>query len=374
MRAPSILLTMFLSPDSRAARAAVSRPERHRASRRLPPLARVSLLVAVGALWLLASTVAGAQHGCDAGNLISNCDFNSFTGSSPRQVPEGWAPFVQSGDLEFRQVTGDESHSLFVPSSLLMSSNGPYVAGIYTQVGGLQPGTAYKASIGWGAPASPASTFGRQLGIDPTGGTDPNAPTVIWGKEHWGEGRFLNYPASDTRHVNIDVSTYAQSPTITVFFKVNHNTATFNSLIYVDAIGLYVDSSMPPVTSTPVPPTPTPRPTARPRTATPRPTATPTATLTPTPTDTPTPTATLTPSVTPTFTPTWTPSLTPTSTLPPRPKATRAPAEPTVASRSAAFAGIVSGEEAPRGLFWGGLGALGLAGAMGLGTILVRRR
>jgi hypothetical protein len=333
--------------------------------------------LAILAIGLTQPYPAAAQHGCESGNLIPNCDFNTFTGSPPRQVPEGWAPFVQSGEVEFRQVTGDESHSLFVPSSLRMSSNGPYLAGIYTQVGGLQPGTGYKASIGWGAPAAPASTFGRQLGIDPTGGTDPNAPTVIWGPEHWGEGRFLNYPLSDTRHWNIDVSAYAQAATITVFFKVNHNTSTYDSMIFVDAISLEVDSSMPPVTNTPVPPTPVPPPTARPRTATPRPSPTPTATYTSTPTDTPTPTATFTPSVTPTFTPTWTPSLTPTSTLPPRPKATRAPQEATVQPRSAGFPGLggmIPTGLAPRGLLWGGVGALALAGALGIGVVLVRRR
>jgi hypothetical protein len=335
-------------------------------------LLRVSLLLAVLAGGLLQALPAAAQHGCDPGNLIPNCDFNSFTGSPPRQVPEGWAPFVQSGDVEFRQVTGDESHSLFVPSSLLMSSGNGYLAGIYSQVGGLQPGVAYKASIGWGAPASPASTFGRQLGIDPTGGTDPNAPTVIWGKEHWGEGRFLNYPVSDTRHVNIDVSAYAQAPTITVFFRVNHNTATYNSLIYVDAISLGVDPSMPPATPVPPTDTPRPRPTTVPRTATPRPSPTPTATHTATPTETLTPTATFTPTVTPTATPTYTPSLTPTSTLPPRPKATRAPGEATVQPKQAAPS--MSGSAAPRGLFWAGLGALGLAGMLVVGVVVVRRQ
>jgi hypothetical protein len=255
-----------------------------------------------------------------------------------------------------------------------MSSPGGYVAGIYTQVGGLQPGAGYKASIGWGAPASPTSTFGRQLGIDPTGGTDPNAPTVIWGKEHWGDGRFLNYPPTDTRHPNIDVSVYAQAPTITVFFKVNHNAATGDSMIYVDAISLEVDSSLPPMTSTPVPPTPAPRPTAVPRTATPRPSPTPTVTETPTPTDTPTPTATFTPSITPTATPTFTPSLTPTSTLPPRPKATRSPQEPTVQPRAAGLLRTASTSDAPLGFLWGGIAALGLAGVLAIGVVISRRR
>jgi hypothetical protein len=365
---------MFFSLNTGAAPRYARRASRPEASVILRALARAALIAVVLAAGLFPAVPAAAQHGCDPGNLIPNCDFNSFTGSPPRQVPEGWAPFVMAGDASFRQVTGDESHSLFVPSSLLMTSPGGYVAGIYTQVGGLQSGTGYKASIGWGAPASPSSTFGRQLGIDPTGGTDPNAPTVIWGKEHWGDGRFLNYPPTDTRHPNIDVSAYAQGPTITVFFKVNHNAATANSMIFVDAVSLQVDPSLPPVTSTPVPPTPAPRPTAVPRTATPRPSPTPTATQTPTPTETPTPTATFTPTVTPTITPTYTPSITPTSTLPSRPKATRAPGEATVQPTMAGLARDASANPAPRGLLWGGIGALGLAGVLGIGVVIARRR
>ena len=90
--------------------------------------------------------------------------------------------------------------------ALRMWSNGDtFVAGIYTQVGGLTPGNAYKASIGWAAPNEPDS-FGRQLGIDPTGGTDPNSPNVVWGPMHRGPGRITNYPPPAP---NIDVSAVA---------------------------------------------------------------------------------------------------------------------------------------------------------------------
>ncbi len=336
----------------------------------------------VAAAWLLALLVAllwparpvAAQHGCDPGNLIPNCDFDVFVGSPPRQVPEGWWPFVLSGEVEFRQVTGDESHSLFIPSSLRMSSNTAYHAGIFTQVSGVQPGVAYLASIGWGAPGNPTSTFGRQLGIDPTGGTDPTAPTVVWGREHWGSGRMLNYPPSDTRHPNIDLSVIAQAPTITVFVKVNHNADTYDSMIFLDAVSLYVDPNQPtpaPPTDTPVPlptNTPRPRPTAA-RTATPLPSPTPTATGTATPTSTPT--LTFTPTVTPTPTQTYTPSPTATSTLPPRPTATRAPEQGN--ARPVQAQTRLPAGSAPRGLLWGGLGAFGLAGVVAAALVVARR-
>ena len=149
----------------------------------------------------------------------------------------------------------------------------------------MQPGTAYKASIGWGAPAPPTDSFGRQLGIDPTGGTDANSPNVVWGPMHWGDARGLNYPPPD---VNVDVSAVAQAPTITVFVKVDHNRAVPNSMIFLDAVSLFVDPVQPPPTTIPptaIPSTATslPKPAARlapAKTAMPTVTATPTATMT----------------------------------------------------------------------------------------------
>lgn len=331
----------------------------------LSPRALVSHLglawLALAALFFAMARPVAAQHGCTSGNLIPNCDFNAFAGSPPRQVPEGWTPFILLGDVEYRQVIGEEeSHSWYAPSSLKMSSSGAYLAGIYTQVSGLQPGAGYKASWGWGAPGPPTQTYGRQLGIDPTGGTDPAAPTVVWGHEHWGDGRMLNYPPPD---VNVDVSVIAQSSTVTVFAKVNHNAATADAKIYVDAISLTFDPDMPtpvPATATPVPPTRAPRPTAAP-TATPLPTATPTAT--PTPTVTPTPTASPTSTASPTPTQTYTPTVTPTSTLPPRPMATLQPDGSTQARA-----------DTPSGYLFGGVGALLGAGMLGAGAAAARRR
>ncbi len=54
-----------------------------------------------------------------------------------------------SGDLSYNQHADT---FLGAPSLAMWSDGGTFVAGIYTQVGGLQPGTTYKASMGWGAP------------------------------------------------------------------------------------------------------------------------------------------------------------------------------------------------------------------------------
>ena len=244
-------------------------------------------------------TPALAQAPCDPPNILWNCDFDEFSGSPPRQVPAGWTPFVLEGDLVFMQ---DVDTVFGAPSLRMWSDGGTFKAGIHTRVGNVQPGIAYKASLGWAAPNAP-DAFGRQLGIDPTGGTDPTAPTVIWGAMHRGPGRIVNYPPGEGP--NIDVSAVAQAETITLFILVDHNYSTGDNYIFLDAITMFVDPVQP--TATPVPPPATavlPTPTPPPPTATLTPTATPTVTATRTQTprvlETPrvctaTPTATLSP-------------------------------------------------------------------------------
>lgn len=335
------------------------------------PFARALGALALAVVVALALPAAARAEGdpCSEGNLIPNCGFDSFEGSPPRQVPSGWTPFVLSGDLAFVQ---DSDTMYAAPSLRMWSSGGTFTAGILTQVGGLQPGATYVAAIGWGGPNAP-DTFGRRLGIDPTGGTDPQAPSVVWGPLHYGPGRHLNYPGPySPGNPNLSVSAVAQAPTMTVFVWVEHPTSTGDNLIFIDNVGLRLDPSAPVATATPtlVPPTDTPEPQAVQQaaqpTATPTapPTVTPTATMTETPS--PTPTATSTPTATPTYTPSPTatpsPTTTPTAspTLRPRPTATP-PSLLTQASRTTQrqptlllLAGLVSlvGAAGLSGLLW----------------------
>ncbi|RIK40504.1 MAG: hypothetical protein DCC55_14905 [Chloroflexi bacterium] len=284
-------------------------------------LLRVSVLAAVLSGHLLAVRPLHASEPCDPPNVIPRpvCDMDSFHGARPRQVPDGWNEFVIYGNPDFYQ----DDHSYWGgPNLTIASFGGTFKAGIYTQVA-VTPGAGYRASIAWGAPNAP-DTFGRQLGIDPTGGTDPNSPNIIWGPMHWGEGRILNYPPPD---VNIDVQARALGETVTLFVMVDHPTSTGDNIILLDAIALYPDESAPAVELPPTE-TPTPEPiqeeapvAAAALAAAPAvaqvalPTETPTATDTPPPTETPTatpthtatPTPTATPSPSPTATATWTP-------------------------------------------------------------------
>ena len=291
----------------------------------------VWLAILIGcAAWLMPLT-AHASEPCNPPNVIpqSVCDMDSFYGESPRQLPVGWTAFVLSGDADFYQ----DDHTFFGgPNLTIRNSGGTFKLGIFTQVN-VTPGTGYRASISWGAPNAP-DLFGRQLGIDPTGGTDPLAPTVIWGPMHWGEGRILNYPPPD---VNIDVKARALGDKVTVFFLTDHPQSSGDNLILVDAIALYPDDSAP--AAEVLPPTTTPEPTA---TSAPVQDAAPAAPAEPAvaaapaaPTETPTgvPSATPLPTETPTAVPTATPTPLPTATATPLPTATWTP-WPTVTPES----------------------------------------
>lgn len=276
----------------------------------------ITLILSLTLIWSWSSLIFASEPCETGGNVIPKdvCDFDSFYGSPPRQLPNGWAPFILYGDLTYMQ---DVDTYWGAPALRMWNNGGTFKAGIYTQVR-VSPGIGYRASVAWAAPNAP-DQFGRQLGLDPTGGTDPNAPTVIWGPMHWGPGRMLNYPVG--QGPNIDVRARATGEMMTVFFLVDHPTSTGDNLIFVDAIALYPDESAPVLEApTPAPP-PTSIPTDTPAvdqraaiaaviptaTWTPIPSATPTET--PLPTETPTPTVTPSPTPSPTFTPspTWTP-------------------------------------------------------------------
>ena len=266
--------------------------------------------------------VNAEYHPCNPPNVIPPevCGFDHFYGSPPRQIGVGWAPFILSGDLTFMQHIDTYWGA---PSQMMWSNGGTFKAGVYTQVH-VTPGAGYRAAVFWAAPNAP-DAFGRQLGIDPTGGTDPTAPTVIWGPMHWGPGTVLSHDPPQPG--DIDVKARAQNDVITVFFLTDHNRSTGDNYLFLDALALYPDESAPPLaTPTPVPPTATPIPTSTPTlAATDTPTLTPTATETATPTPTHTPTPTPTPTFTPTATSTATPSPTPTRTPTPTPTATPTP-------------------------------------------------
>jgi hypothetical protein len=278
-------------------------------------------LISILALAFLAGTTsfAGPYNPCEKpGQVAFNCGFDTFTeqpwGGKFMRVPTGWWYFVQSGVPDFRQSDDTYWGS---PSLWMMSDGVGWNAGIYQELN-VTPGQVYLADIGWSAPrcnalcADPCDRFcydmERKIGLDPTGGTNPGAPSVIWGPA---------VPGPD-KWPDLTVSARATGAKMTVFLMVNHPSSHGVDEIYLDALGVWPDTSQPIITNTPAatstptrrPPTRTPKPVALQPTDTPAPSETPLPTDTPTitPTNTATPTATPTATHTATPTPTWTPT------------------------------------------------------------------
>lgn len=245
------------------------------------------------------SAGAGSHNPCaKPGNLTQNCGFDAFVdhwrGEKRYEVPAGWSFYVLEGDLDSRPSVDTYWGA---PSLWLLSEGVVFTAGVYQQVP-VTPGVVYQADLGWAAVTDRG--LERRVGLDPTGGTDPLAPTVIWGPSEWD---IASWP-------DLTVSARAAGPTMTVFAWV-HGTGW----IFIDALGVWPDYSQPAATLTPKPtPTPTRKPTVVVQAVIP-----PTRSSTPTPSPVPTETPTSSPTATPTATPTSTPTSTPTKTSTPMP-------------------------------------------------------
>ncbi len=248
---------------------------------------------------LLSGDAVQAQDPCeDPRNLTFNCQFDTFAPAPGGEVPTGWWPFVVSGHPAFDAATDTPK----LPSLRVWSDGEGFVAGIYQEVTGVEPGATYEAFVGWAVFQSAGSDMGRAIGIDPTGGTDPTADTVVWSPEVWEKKR---------SNPELRVRAVAQADRITVFVRANNPRSSGADQAFLDAVSLVRDETVAvapvqapepaatteqlPVDTTPAtgadaPPTSTPPPTVAPApTETPVPTASATATATTGPTSTATP-------------------------------------------------------------------------------------
>ncbi len=295
---------------------------------------RHKLIGLIGLAVVLLICLPQTTHGQEGTNLLRNGNFEEggvgeawpFQDGIPEvQIAPGWRAFYLDdppsyyvvpsycgsnwkcgwGRPEFRGTSVHEFANRVHSGSLsqkYFSWNRQHEAGLYQQVSGIQPGTRLRFSAWvqtWSCMAESSETWNRcptgdksnnpapmhiWVGIDPTGGTDWAAPTVVRSEEGnaWDQWTLFQVEAT------------AKSNTVTVFI---HSRADWtegwpriSNDVYID------DASLVQIAA----PTPTPRPpTATPK-ATNTPTPTPTPENTPTPTITPTPAATPTPTITPT--------------------------------------------------------------------------
>ncbi len=225
-----------------------------------------------------------------AGNVLSNGGFEgSFSDRADGQiyVADGWGYFYQNGPfsedgLNVRPTFGQEKNSSRIREGATSQAFGmtysTHNAGIYQQVqvsSGSQV-TLSAWALAWSSTGddSNVSTGGQyylSVGIDPTGGTDWSASSVVWSAEN----------ITLDSWVNLTLSAQAQNSTITVFLRGRAEWKIKYNYSYWDDICVTYTAPTPMPTNTPAP------------------TAIPTATTIPTETPLPTATATAEPTATP---------------------------------------------------------------------------
>jgi hypothetical protein len=144
------------------------------------------------------------------------------------QVASGWQRFWDEGLPEpywmdcrvfaASHLGADWVEKIEGETSQLVIATEPYAAGIRQTVSGLTPGRGYGFHAAMltiyqtSAPPSADGTMIKQVGMDPTGGTDPDAPSVVWSDaDDHDEGPWS---------VDLRTAAFAQSSTMTVFIRV----------------------------------------------------------------------------------------------------------------------------------------------------------
>lgn len=155
-------------------------------------------------------------------------------------VADGWGPFVRSPIAPTFEWVNNEN----APGDPVMGSQyiwadlNAFDAGIYQTITGLTPGVYYRFWLGYALAAyDPGdqtnhrnNLIGRQVGIDLTGGTNPSAPSVMWGNVYWDGVAALNIS-------DLSMTFAAPSSRATIFLRVvNTNVNNGRSKVWFDVV------------------------------------------------------------------------------------------------------------------------------------------
>ena len=230
---------------------------------------RLTSIILAASLWLMIGFGVQAQTSCDsvAGNLLTNCGFEegfrTVAGTNPRSVATGWQPWNAERTAEMPSFQNTQP-TYFASSSANAQGAVPRIreggadsqvyfsffethdAGIYQQVSGITPGTELRFSIyGYVFSSSlddlnvsenPGGVAFR-VGIDPTGGTDALASSVIYSDAAIFYDSFRQYSIIAT----------AESDTVTVFVRTTVSEPVQFTYVYLDDAVLEVTPDSPPV-------------------------------------------------------------------------------------------------------------------------------
>lgn len=221
------------------------------------------MVVILLALATLSAAVPADQRAAAQGNLLQNPGFEGeyvpFNGDTSRRVAPNWTPWNLS------RGTGDPTWANITPQyrratnpNRIRSGNGAqelfelfatFTAGVYQRVN-----VAAGAPLRFSAFLNVWSTtrdnpdlslepaaVSLEVGIDPTGGTDPTSRNIVWSQPE----RFYD------EYRQLSVTATAAANTVTVFVRAVAREPIRHNHVYIDDASLIVTSGTLP-TSTPV--------------------------------------------------------------------------------------------------------------------------
>lgn len=231
-------------------------------------IASLCLLLAL----VIGATTIGAQEEV---NLLTNpgfeAPFQSHGGSPPREVAQGWTPWhtPKSEDMPSYQ----NAQPIYGPTApdtprIRSGSNAQkyyndlwhtHDGGVYQNVEGITPGAELRFSVYvwvWSSGhenvdlSEEPGDVTVQVGIDPTGGTDPYSSNIVWSIAVSQYDAYRSY----------SIITTAADDTVTVFVRSQVELPVANTYLYLDDAVLAETVEFVASTDTPVPPTDTPVP------------------------------------------------------------------------------------------------------------------
>jgi LysM repeat protein len=205
-------------------------------------------------LLLTGLAVAAAQ----TGNLLANPGFeNPFApiegGTS--MIAQGWTSWSLDTDQNVEPeyyLASDTVNGMAPPrihsgddAQQYFSFFAPHIAGVYQQVAGVAPGNQLSFSIYayiWVSSGEDtnvsdgtgALTF--EVGIDPTGGTDPTSTSIVWSDPAANYDQYAQYA----------IAAVAAADTVTVFVRSTVTEVAMNNTVYLDDAELTVTGSAAP--------------------------------------------------------------------------------------------------------------------------------
>lgn len=182
---------------------------------------------------LLTTTKTSAQTSV----LNADPDFDTFEA----QPTDAWQAYKigNSGPAVYRSSMVEGWPK---PPALHLSKNTTFDGGAY-QIVNVTPGKGYHFEVGWaavsynGAIISPdPNAVARRTGIDPYGGTNPLASTVVWSPEH-----------RDYSHFQLDdlkMDQYARNSKLTIFLRAKSDFTGGHVDVFFDHALLTENTSM----------------------------------------------------------------------------------------------------------------------------------